>query len=84
MWNLQKAHDDLLCRSDADSQTVKNLWFPKWTGRGWGDALRLWDGNAVKFGCDDCCTHINVIKLILKKEKKSTIQYVARYLMNLT
>ena len=30
---------------------------------GWGDALRVWDGNAVKFGCDDCCTPINVIKL---------------------
>ena len=28
----------------------------------WGDALRVWDGNAVKFGCDDHCTHINVIK----------------------
>ena len=20
-----------------------------------GDALRVWDGNAVKLGCDDCC-----------------------------
>lgn len=52
--------------------------------RRWEDAMRVWDRNDVKFGCDDCCTHINVIKLILKKEKKSTIQYVARYLMNLT
>ena len=24
----------------------------------------LRDGNAVKFGCDDCCTPINVIKFI--------------------
>ena len=33
--------------------------------------MRVWDGNAVKFGCDDCCTSINVIKLInfLKKKK---------------
>ena len=23
---------------------------------GWGDALRVWDGNALKFGCDDLCT----------------------------
>ena len=29
--------------------------------RGWGDALRVWDGSAIKFGCDDCCTPINVI-----------------------
>ena len=26
---------------------------------GWqGGALRVWDGNAIKFGCDDCCTPI--------------------------
>ena len=37
----------------------------------------VWDGNAVKLGCDDCCTTINVIKFItkskkLKKKKVST------------
>ena len=31
---------------------------------GWGDAMKVWDGNAVKFGCDDCCIPINVIKFI--------------------
>ena len=31
---------------------------------GWGDALRVWDGNSLKLGCDDCCTPINVIKFI--------------------
>ena len=42
----------------------ENVWFPKDTGWGMG----VWDGNAVKFGCDDCCTTINVIKFInLKK-----------------
>ena len=30
---------------------------------GWGNTLRVWDGNAIKFGCDDCCTAINVIKI---------------------
>ena len=30
----------------------------------WGDAPKVWDGNAIKFGCDDCCTPINVIKSI--------------------
>ena len=30
----------------------------------WGDALVVWDGNAIKFGCDDHCTAINVIKFI--------------------
>ena len=26
---------------------------------GWGDTLRVWDGNGIKFGCDDCGTPIN-------------------------
>ena len=30
----------------------------------WRDALRVWDGNAVKFVCDDSCTPINVIRFI--------------------
>ena len=37
---------------------------------GWGNALRVWDGNAIKFGCDDGCTTINVIKLVSDKNNK--------------
>ena len=74
MWNLQKGHNELLCRTDTDSHTLKNLWFPKETG--WwaeGDELGVWDGNAIKLGCDDRCTTINVIKFIeLKKQKQIT------------
>ena len=29
---------------------------------GQGDVLGVWDGNAIKQGCDDCCTSINVIQ----------------------
>ena len=54
MWNLKKGRDELLCRTDTDSQTLKNLWFPNETGWGVGDVLRVWDGNAIKFSCDDC------------------------------
>ena len=43
------------------TQILKNLWFPNKRGWGWQEALRVWDGNAIKFGCDDCCTTINVI-----------------------
>ena len=60
MWNLRKGQNELHCSTDADSQTLKNLWFPNETGWGWGDALRVWGGNAIKFGCDDYCTPINV------------------------
>ena len=31
-WNLKKGHNELLCRADTDSQTLKNLWFPNETG----------------------------------------------------
>ena len=64
MESEKKGHNELLCRTDTDSQTLKNLWFPNETGWGVGNALKVWDGNAVKFSCDDCCTPINVIKFI--------------------
>ena len=35
-WNLKKGHNGLLCRTDTDSQTLKNLWFPNETGWGVG------------------------------------------------
>ena len=31
MWNLKKGQTELLCRTDADSQTLKNLWSPEET-----------------------------------------------------
>ena len=31
---------------------------------GWGVGLGVWDRNAIKLGCDDCCTTINVTKFI--------------------
>ena len=60
---LKNGRNELVCREDTDSQTLKNLRFPNERGwRGSGDALRIWDGNGTKFGCDDHCTTINVIK----------------------
>ena len=41
--------------------------------RGWRDGLGVWDGNAVKLGCDDHCTTINVIKHIEFKKKKKIL-----------
>jgi len=31
MWNLKKGQTELLCRTDADSQILKNLWSPEET-----------------------------------------------------
>lgn len=31
---------------------------------GWGDILRVWNGNVIKFGYDECCTTIKAIKFI--------------------
>ena len=42
---------------------LKNLGLSKETGWGGGWA-GVWDENAIKLGCDDCCTTINVIKFI--------------------
>ena len=66
MESKKKGHEELLCRTDTDSQ---NLWFPKKTGWGWGDALRVWDGNGIKFCWVDHCTTINVIKFFEKKKR---------------
>ena len=56
-------------RTQTLTQTLKNLWFPKETS--WvGGRLGVLEGNAMKLGCDEHCTTINVIKIIeLKKNK---------------
>ena len=61
MWNLKKGQTELLCRTDADSQTLKNLWSLEETVWAWGDVLGLWDGNPVKLDCYDHYTTTDVI-----------------------
>ena len=58
MWNLKKGRNELLCKTDPDSQTLKNLWFPNETGWGWQMTWGFKDRNAIKSGCDDHCTAI--------------------------
>ena len=73
MWNKKKGHSEILCRTETDSQTLKNLQSPKETG--WGDrnGLGIWDGNVLKLGCDDGCTNINIIKFTeFKNQNKQT------------
>ena len=41
----------------------------KW-GRLGGDVLGVWDENAIKLGCDDHCTTINLMQLIKKDSGK--------------
>ena len=59
---------ELLCRTDTDSQTLKNLCFPKEIVRGVGDALGLCVGKPIKLDCDDYCTTINVINSVSNKK----------------
>ena len=59
MWNLKKGHNELLCIIYTDSQTLKNLWFPKETGRG-----VVWWAGVWGSGHDDHYKTINVIKFI--------------------
>ena len=67
MWNMKKGHNEL-CRKDTDSQTLKNLWFPKERGGGGQGDAGVWDGNVIKLGCDDHCTTINVINSLSNKK----------------
>ena len=46
MWNLKKKDTNkLICKTETDPQTLKNLWLPK--GTGWvvegRDGLGVWD-----------------------------------------
>ena len=62
MWNLKKGHNEL-CRTDTDSETLKKTYGFQMRQVGWwANAMRVWDGDAIKVGCDDCCTSIIVIK----------------------
>ena len=66
----KKGYKELICRSESDSQTLKNM-----VTKGdklQGDGLGCWDGNVVKLGCDDGCTTTNIIKFIELKKKNPT------------
>ena len=43
----EKGQNELLCRTDVDSQTLKHFWSPEETVWGWGDVLGMWDGNWI-------------------------------------
>ena len=50
----------------------ENLMVSKGDRLGGGeDALGVWDGNAIKLGCDDHCATINAIKFIEYKKIKN-------------
>ena len=69
MQSLIKGHNEFLYKTDADSQTLKNLWFPEETFHGGqGGVLGLWDGNPIKLDCDDHCKTINVINSLSNKK----------------
>ena len=61
MWNLKNGQNELLCRTDTDSQTLKTYGFQRREFGGWEDVLGLWDGNPIKLDCGDHCTTINVM-----------------------
>ena len=60
MWNLKKGYNELIFRTETDSQILKNLRLTKETGWGVGrDGLGFWDEYVIKLGCDrDCITII--------------------------
>ena len=73
MWNLKKGHDELR-GTDTELTNFEKLMVSKGDRLGVGGGRGVWDGNAIKWSCDDHCTTINVIKLIMLREKKE-MQY---------
>ena len=69
MWYLKKGQNELLCRTDTDSQTLQYTWFPKETVLRVRGYAGVWDGNPIKLDCDDHCTTINVINSLSNKNK---------------
>ena len=43
MTSLKNDTNELILRTEKDSQILKNLWFPKGTGWGGRDGLRVWE-----------------------------------------
>ena len=46
IWNLKKGYNELICKTETDSQTLKDLWLPKETCcgegvMGWGFGLGM-------------------------------------------
>ena len=71
MWNIKKKDAINFFAEQILTHRLKHLRFPKETGWRWGDGLGVWDGNALKLGCDDRRTTREVIKFIeLKKKTK--------------
>ena len=68
MWNLKKGQNELY-RTDTDSQTLKNLQFPKETVWGVGRCTEVVRWKSYKMDCDDHCTTINVINSLNKQIK---------------
>ena len=64
----KKGQNELLCKTDTDSQTLKKLSFPKKQFGEWENVLELWNENPIKLDCDDHCTTINVINSLSNKK----------------
>ena len=73
MWNLKKGHNELLCRTDTDSQTLKNLLFPKETGSGVGGCTGSLGWKWYKIGLWWSLYNYKCIKIhwVIKKIKLS-------------
>ena len=70
---IQKGYNELICRIETEHRLCKTYGYERRQVAGGGMGWRFWNGNVVKFGCDDGCTTINIIKFIeLKKNKENT------------
>ena len=91
MWNLKQRTKWTSLPNWYWLTGFEKLMVSKWDiwGVG-GSSLEVWDGNAIKFGCDDHCTTINTVKFIeyfkkiqirsgRQKKKKKSIPIMAQH-----
>ena len=78
MWDLKKNTNELICRTETHSQTLKtNLRLPKGQAGSGEEWIGVWDGNVLKLDCDEGCTTINIRKFIeLKNKNVNKIEYI--------
>ena len=90
MWNLKKKKDanEIICRTETDSQTLENLWLPKGMagggGRDWGFGTGIYTlrytgwlaSGELLYGTENSTQYSAIISLGKESEKEWISAYV--------
>ena len=76
MWNLKKAHNELLCRTDTDSQTLKELMVSTGDSLGGGGCTGAVGWKSYKIGLGWSLCSKNVMNSLSKKKSYKNKSYI--------